>query len=147
MKLLIIGGGAIADCNHIPAAKSLLGTENIVLAEPNEAQANKLKEKHGLLQVISDYHTALNDVDACIICTPPHVHNAILKDCLAANKHVLCEKPLSPSSHDTAEILETAPENLVIGMCHSYRIFANRRDVHKKIRDGFFGDDVHITIH
>ena len=24
MKLLIIGGGAIADCNHIPSAKKLL---------------------------------------------------------------------------------------------------------------------------
>ena len=37
MKLLIIGGGAIADCNHIPSAKKELGVENIVLAEPNKA--------------------------------------------------------------------------------------------------------------
>lgn len=147
MKLLIIGGGAIADCNHIPAAKELIGVENIILAEPNKVQANKLEEKHGLLYVISDYHEALKDVDACIICTPPHVHNAILKDCIAANKHVLCEKPLSPSSQETAEILKDASKDLVIGMCHSYRFFANRRDVHQKIRDGYFGDNVQITIH
>ena len=138
MKLLIIGGGAIADCNHIPAAKKVLGAENIVLAEPNEAQAKKLKEKHVLLHVVSDYHEVLNDVDACIICTPPHVHNAILKDCIAANKHVLCEKPLSPSSQETAKILKVATENLVIGMCHSYRFFPNRQEVHQKIKDGFF---------
>lgn len=147
MKLLIIGGGAIADCNHIPAAKQLVGAENIVLAEPNEAQANKLKDKYGLLHVVSDYHEVLNDVDACIICTPPHVHNAILKDCVAANKHVLCEKPLSPSSQETAEILNDASKDLVIGMCHSYRFFPNRQDIHQKIQDGFFGDEVHITIH
>ena len=147
MKLLIIGGGAIADCNHIPAAKELIGVENIILAEPNKVQANKLEEKHGLLCVISDYQEALKDVDACIICTPPHVHNAILKDCIAANKHVLCEKPLSPSSQETAEILKDASKDLVIGMCHSYRFFANRRDVHQKIRDGYFGDTVQITIH
>ena len=147
MKLLIIGGGAIADCNHIPAAKQLVGAENIVLAEPNEAQANKLKEKHGLLSVISDYHEALNDVDACVICTPPHIHNAIIRDCIAANKHVLCEKPLSPSSQETTEILKTASDNLVIGMCHSYRFFPNRRDIHQKIQSGFFGDNVQITIH
>ena len=42
MKLLIIGGGAIADSNHIPAAKKLLGIENIVLAEPNTAQVEKM---------------------------------------------------------------------------------------------------------
>lgn len=147
MKLLIIGGGAIADCNHIPAAKKLLGAENIVLAEPNEVQANKLKEKHGLSHVVSDYHTALGDVDACIICTPPHIHNAIIKDCIAANKHILCEKPLSPSSQETAEILKEASKSLVIGMCHSYRFFANRRDIHQKIQSGFFGDNVQITIH
>lgn len=147
MKLLIIGGGAIADCNHIPAAKKLLGAENIVLAEPNEVQANKLKEKHGLSHVVSDYHTALGDVDACIICTPPHIHNAIIKDCIAANKHILCEKPLSPSSQETAEILKEASKSLVIGMCHSYRFFPNRQDVHNKIKEGFFGNNIRITIH
>ena len=147
MKLLIIGGGAIADCNHIPSAISMLGAENIVLAEPTIAQATKLKDKHGLLHVVSDYHEALSDVDACIICTPPHVHNVILKDCIAAHKHVLCEKPLSPSSEETAAILKDAPNDLVIGMCHSYRFFSNRRDIHHKIKDGFFGKDVRITIH
>lgn len=147
MKLLIIGGGAIADCNHIPAAKILLGVENIVLAEPNKAQAEKLKTKHGLKHVVSDYHEALDKVDACIICTPPHIHNAILKDCLAAKKHVLCEKPLSPSSKETKEIIQNAPKDLVIGMCHTYRFYLNRKDIRQKIQDGFFGDDVKITIY
>lgn len=147
MKLLIIGGGAIADCNHIPSAISIIGAENITLAEPNAAQAAKLQSKHALLHVVSDYHEVLNDVDACVICTPPHVHNAILKDCIVAGKHILCEKPLSPSSAETAEILKDATKDLVIGMCHSYRFFANRKDVHLKIQSGFFGDNVQITIH
>lgn len=147
MKLLIIGGGAIADCNHIPVCKKILGVENIILAEPNESQAAKLQAKHDLLHIVSDYHDVLDDVDACIICTPPHVHNVILKDCIAAHKHVLCEKPLSPSSKETADILKKAPKDLVIGMCHSYRFFPNRRDIHQKIQEGFFGNDVQITIH
>ncbi len=147
MKLMIIGGGAIADCNHIPSAKKELGVENIVLAEPNQAQAEKLKAKHGLTCVVSDYHEALKDVDACVICTPPHIHNAILKDCIAVGKHVLCEKPLSPSSNETKEIIKNAPKDLVFGMCHSYRFFPNRQDVHQKIAEGFFGENVNITIH
>ena len=147
MKLLIIGGGAIADCNHIPSAKKELGIENIVLAEPNQVQAEKLKAKHGLVRVVSDYHDALNDVDACIICTPPHIHNAILQDCIAARKHVLCEKPLSPSSKETKAILKDAPIDLVLGMCHSYRYMASRIEVHQMIKDGFFGKNVSISIH
>ncbi len=147
MKLLIIGGGAIADCNHIPSAKKELGVEHIVLAEPNQVQAEKLKTKHGLINVVSDYHDALSSVDACIICTPPHIHNAILKDCIAAGKHVLCEKPLSPSSKETKEIVKDAPKELVLGMCHSYRFSPNRQDVRRKIEEGFFGDKVSICIH
>lgn len=146
MKLLIIGGGAIADSNHISAAKKLLGEENIILAEPNVAQAEKLKLKHGLLHVVSDYHEALAEVDACIICTPPHIHNGILKDCITAGKHVLCEKPLSPSSVETKQILESAPNDLVIGMCHSYRFFPSRRKIRQMIKDGFFGKQVTISI-
>ena len=146
MRLLIIGGGAIADSTHIPAAKKLLGVDYIVLAEPNAVQAEKLKEKHGLFKVVSDYHEALPDVDACIICTPPHVRNGILKDCIAAGKHVLCEKPLSPSSAETKEILKDASEDLVIGMCHTYRFFPNRKKVRQLIQEGFFGKQVSITI-
>ena len=145
-NLLIIGGGAIADSTHIPAAIKMLGVDHIVLAEPNAVQAEKLKEKHGLHNVVSDYHEALTDVDACVICTPPHVRNGILKDCIAAGKHVLCEKPLSPSSAETKDILKAASEDLVIGMCHTYRFFPNRKKVRQLIQEGFFGKQVSITI-
>lgn len=147
MKLLVIGGGAIADCNHIPSAKKLLDVDDIYLAELNAAQADKLKAKHGLQHVVGDYHEALSVVDACIICTPPHVRNAILKDCIAAGKHVLCEKPVSPSSAETTAIVKSAPKGLVLGVCHSYRFMAARQEVYRLVKDGFFGEEVSITIH
>lgn len=146
MKLLIIGGGAIADANHIPAAIKLLDVNQIFLAEPNVAQAEKLKKKYGLSHVVGDYHEVLTEVDACVICTPPHIHNIILRDCIAAHKHVLCEKPLSPSSEETSAIVANAPADLAIGMCHSYRFFPTRQEVRKLILDGFFGAAPFINI-
>lgn len=146
MKLLIIGGGAIADSNHLPMAKRLLGVEDVILAEPNVAQAEKLKRKHNLLHVVGDYHEVLSEVDACVICTPPHVHNEILKDCVDAHKHVLCEKPLSSSSVETKLILEAAPKDLVVGVCHSYRFFPNRQKARRLIQEGFFGKEVTLSI-
>lgn len=146
MILLIIGGGAIADLCHIPAALAVLGKENVILAEPNKSQAEKLQEKHGLVNIVSDFHEALGNADACIICTPPHVRNGILKDCITAGKHVLCEKPLSPSSEDTATILESAPAGLTIAMCHTYRFYPSRKEARKLIKDGFFGEEPKITI-
>ena len=144
--LLVIGGGAIADSTHIPAAKSLVGADHIILAELNPAQREKLAEKHGLVHTVSDYHEALSQCDVCIICTPPHVRNAILKDCIAAGKHVLCEKPLSPSSAETKAILEGAPDNLTIGMCHTYRFYPSRKEARELVQSGFFGDNPVVTI-
>ena len=146
MIILIIGGGAIADSTHIPAAKSLVGTDHIILAELNPVQREKLTEKHGLVHTVSDYHEALSQCEVCIICTPPHVRNAILKDCIAAGKHVLCEKPLSPSSAETKAILEGAPDNLMIGMCHTYRFYPSRKEARALIQSGFFGDNPVVTI-
>ncbi len=146
MTILIIGGGAIADSTHIPAAKSLVGADQIILAELNPAQREKLAEKHGLVHTVSDYHEALPQCDVCIICTPPHVRNAILKDCIAAGKHVLCEKPLSPSSAETKAILEGAPDNLTIGMCHTYRFYPSRKEARELVQSGFFGDRPVVTI-
>ena len=146
LTILIIGGGAIADSTHIPAAKSLVGAENIILAELNPVQREKLAKKHGLTRIVSDYHDALPQCDACIICTPPHVRNAILKDCLAAGKHVLCEKPLSPSSSETKAILRSAPKDLVIGMCHTYRFYPSRKEIRKLVQEGYFGSAPVIKI-
>lgn len=146
MRLLIIGGGAIADSTHIPAAKAILGADNIILAELNPSQREKLANKHGIPHTVSDYHEALPLCEACIICTPPHVRNAILKDCIAARKHVLCEKPLSPSSSETKAILSSVPERLTIGMCHTYRFYPSRKEARRLIQSGFFGDTPTVTI-
>ena len=146
MTILIIGGGAIADSTHIPAAKSLVGADHIILAELNPVQREKLAEKHGLVHTVSDYHDALSQCEVCIICTPPHVRNAILKDCIAAGKHVLCEKPLSPSSAETKAILAGVPDNLTIGMCHTYRFYPSRKEARELVQSGFFGDSPVVTI-
>ena len=146
MTILIIGGGAIADSTHIPAAKAIVGADNVILAELNPIQKEKLAEKHELVHTVSDYHEALPECDVCIICTPPHVRNAILKDCIAARKHVLCEKPLSPSSAETKAILESTPENLTIGMCHTYRFYPSRKEARELLQNGFFGDSPVVTI-
>lgn len=146
MTLLIIGGGAIADSTHIPSAKAVLGAENIILAEPNPSQREMLANRYSLIHTVSDYHEALSLCDACIICTPPHVRNSILHNCIAAGKHVLCEKPLSPSSRESTTILKDAPNGLTIGMCHTYRFYPSRKEVRGLILQGYFGDNTIITI-
>ena len=53
-----------------------------------------------------NYQDLLNDdnVDAVIVCTPTHQHAKIVKDALAAGKHVYCEAPLSNSVEEARDI-------------------------------------------
>ncbi len=146
MKLLIIGGGAVSESFHIPSTIKVLGVENIFLAEPNELQLSKVVEKFGLLNYATDYKSLLNKVDTVIIATPPHIHNAILSECIKSKLHVLCEKPLSPNSDESKKVLNEDKDGLVLGMCHTYRLFSNRLKVRQMIREGYFGNNLTIQI-
>jgi len=44
-----------------------------------------------------DYREILKDpeVDVMVICTPPQLHVKMIRDCIHAGKHVICEKPLT----------------------------------------------------
>ncbi len=146
MKLLIIGGGAVSEATHIPAAIKVVGSENVFIAEPNTNQSEKIAGKFGLLNYAPDYKQLLEKVDAVIIATPPHIHNAILADCIKANLPVLCEKPLSPDSKESKIVLADNKNGLLLGMCHTYRLFSNRLKVRELIKNGYLGNQVTIDI-
>lgn len=147
MKILVIGGGAISGGTHIPQAINFVGVDNVILADPSPAQRELQTKKHGLKRTVVDYHEVLDEVDICIIATPPHIRNLILKDCIAAGKHIFAEKPLTPNTKLTKEILKTAKKDQVIGMCHTYRFFNNRRYVRQLLREGFFGATPKISVY
>ena len=54
-------------------------------------------KKYNIPKIYSDYAEMLKDpdIDVVDICTPPHLHVPMIKQALAAGKHVICEKPLS----------------------------------------------------
>ena len=55
------------------------------------------------------------DVDVVHICTPNYVHFDQAKTLLSAGKHVLCEKPLTINSRESAELVELAKAHDRVG--------------------------------
>ena len=45
-----------------------------------------------------------------MVATPNHTHYAIVAACLAARKHVLCEKPLGINAAEAQELCRQAPQ-------------------------------------
>ncbi len=59
--------------------------------------ANKVKERYGYEQAVSDFSAMLADpeIDVIDIVTPPFLHCSMAIQAMKAGKHVICEKPLT----------------------------------------------------
>lgn len=63
----------------------------------NTELAQKVKERYGYEQVVSDYDEMLADpeIDVIDIVTPPFLHCSMAIKAMKAGKNVICEKPLT----------------------------------------------------
>jgi predicted dehydrogenase len=88
VRVGLVGAGKIARDQHIPAMAASDAFELVACASlhhPVEGVAN-----FASIEAMLESGPAL---DAVAVCTPPQAHYEIVKAALAANKHVLLEKP------------------------------------------------------
>ncbi len=71
----------------------------VAIADIDETRAKEQAAQYGIQRVYTDYGEMLADstVQAVSICTPPFLHVEQSVGALKAGKHVLCEKPVSPT--------------------------------------------------
>lgn len=85
--------------------------------------AEKVKERYGYEQVVSDYHLLLEDpeIDVIDIVLPPFLHTSVAIEAMEAGKHVICEKPLTGYFGRPGEenIGVTTPKSEMLRQCLS----------------------------
>jgi predicted dehydrogenase len=86
-----------------------------------------------------DLESALPNVDALVIATPPSTHTALGLQAIAAGKHVLIEKPLATSSAEARSLIEAADAAGVVLMAG--HTFEHNAAVHK-LRELIRGRDL-----
>jgi predicted dehydrogenase len=81
----------------------------------------------GFDDAMRDYHDVLarSDIDVVSVCTPAASHAEIVLDAIRANKHVLCEKPITTTTEDAHAIASAASQQP--GLCVSC-VFQHRDD-------------------
>lgn len=81
------------------------------------------------------------------IGTPNHLHFQMVKACLEAGKHVLCEKPLAMNSKESAALVElsTAYPELAAGVNYNIRCYPLCIEAREMITAGDLGEVLHIT--
>jgi D-galactose 1-dehydrogenase len=105
LRIAIIGFGAIARRQHVPAIAATPGVRLVAVADPN---ANAAEAGVPLFPGLSELLHEGPAFDAVALCTPPQVRTAQAAIALAAGKHVLLEKPPGKSVSEIAPLLAAA---------------------------------------
>src|SRR5918912_1022846 len=97
LRLGIIGGGAITQVAHLPVLKKLRTIEVQRICDTDLPKARALATRFGVKDAFDDIEELLRfeSLDAVVICSPNHLHEAQIQAALSANLHVLVEKPLT----------------------------------------------------
>jgi D-galactose 1-dehydrogenase len=103
-KIAIIGMGKIAHDQHVP----------VIAKNPDFKLAGVVSQRGIFPDGVRGFRTpaqlfaAIPDLDAVAICTPPNVRHSIARQALAAGKHVLLEKPPTPSVAELYDLEQAA---------------------------------------
>ena len=94
--------------SHMLAVQAHEQARLVAICDVDEEKLREAGEKLGVDARYTDYRDLLRHpgLDAVIIVTPDQLHREMVEAALAANKHVLCEKPLALTREDLCAIVE-----------------------------------------
>lgn len=77
------------------------------ICDINPETLEKVGDELNVSRRFLDYRDMITDpaLDAVIIASPDQLHREMIRDCLAAGKHILCEKPLALTREDIDDIV------------------------------------------
>jgi predicted dehydrogenase len=110
MKVAIIGAGL--QCRRrAPVVRDSKDDHLVVISSLHREHAQEMASGMGC-EASDDWQSAVarDDVDAVLICTPPHVHAEIGIAAMRAGKHVLCEKPMTRTVAEAEQLVRVSQE-------------------------------------
>jgi predicted dehydrogenase len=138
----ILATGGIA-ATFAEDLKLLPGAELVAVGSRSDASARRFAERFGVPRAYGSWaeFAADPDIDVVYVATPHSAHHAATKLLLQAGKHVLCEKPFTLDSADSAEPVALARERglFLMEAMWTYCLPAVRR-VAELVRDGAIGE-------
>lgn len=145
-----IGSGGNAR-GHMRRMQALDDVKLVAITDPSDkALKQAVKDVKGAkgLPTFDDHTEMLEEVemDAVVISTPHTLHYEQIMDSLAADLHVLCEKPMVCNTTHAQRVIETWKKSgKVMGVSYQRHTMAPFRYCRKRIVSGEMGDVVFIN--
>ena len=140
-RLGVAGCGAIATERHIPAIQANDATDLVSLYDHKYPNAERAASTFGVDGAYTDFEAFCETVDVVTIATPPFVHADLAVDALAADTHVLCEKPMAVERADAERMLEAdATHDARLGIVHNFLYSHSMQRARRLVDRGAVGD-------
>ncbi len=139
--VLLIGAGHIGT-EHLLDIYYREDVRVVAVADSDIERAAEAAHRAGAECFGADYRPYLlrEDVDIVIIATYTGSHLPILRDCLSAGKHVLCEKPIATSLEEGREFVELVKSaRTKVLIAHILRHNESYKKIREFIRAGKIG--------
>ncbi len=143
----IIGFGLSGKVFHAPFLDVHPGFNLKKIVERHQQHAKKIYPN---ITVVNNYNDLLDDreIDLVVICTPNTLHYPIAKECLIAGKHIVVEKPFTPTSKEADELIRIAKsKNLNLFVYHNRRWDNDFLTVKKVLKDELLGNISEYEVH
>jgi len=100
----IIGFGLSGKVFHAPFIHTHPGFHLAAIVERHHQLSKKV---YPYVSVVEDYHDLLHDdsLELIVVATPNTLHFPMARDCMLAGKHVVIEKPFTPSTAEAEELI------------------------------------------
>lgn len=141
--VVLIGCGHIGE-SHIEEIYYRDGIRIVAVVDYHEEAARLFARKYGAEEWGTDYRAFIGreDVDIVIIATYANSHLPILRDCLKAGKHVICEKPMTEANVEDArefyDLVRHSSSKVLIA--HILRHNETYQRVRQMIQQGAIGE-------
>jgi len=138
----VVVGTGFGILTHVRAMRRA-GIEVVGLVGRDPEKTRLRAEKVGIPNAFTSLDRALtlSGVDLVSIATPPHTHLEIVLACVAAGKHVLCEKPFARNAEDARRMLEAAERAGVVHLLGTeFRFATGQAHATRAIHAGVIGE-------
>jgi len=142
VRWLLVGTGDIAVKRVAPALATTAPGQLVGVCDIVPDRAEKVGREHGAKECFTDLGEALSatSANAVYLATPVFLHAAQAAQVLAADKHVLVEKPLGVSAADAQQAVQAAEGRDLRAGCAYFRRCFPRYDLAKTmLEQGEFG--------
>jgi predicted dehydrogenase len=147
LPVAVVGAGAIVDFAHLPAYRAA-GLEITGVYDINSERAHEVAARHGLPRVYSSLEELLGDERTRVvdIAVAPQAQPGIVRQAIAAGKHMLCQKPFVPDAKTGDRLIELAERaGLLIAVNQQLRYDEGMAAARAMVEAGWIGEVTAMT--